>query len=242
MAVPGLHHSPAVAQTAGAAARVAIMQPYFIPYSGYFRLFAAADLFVIYDCVQFPRRGWVHRNLLPDAGGDSRWLTLPLKKSPRDVKIAELEFRSGTRAAMEGQMRCFPLCAEQRFVESPFCAAFREMESGAPVDFIVDVLGIACRALGLPFNVLRSSALAIDPGLRGQDRILAIAKAVGARTYVNAPGGRALYRREAFEASGVDLRFLPEWRGAGLSIMHRLLTEDAADVAADIRGQSGAEG
>ena len=43
---------------------MAIMQPYFIPYAGYFRLFAASDLFVIYDCVQFPRRGWVHRNKL----------------------------------------------------------------------------------------------------------------------------------------------------------------------------------
>ena len=33
--------------------KVAIMQPYFMPYAGYFRLFAAADLFVALDCVQF---------------------------------------------------------------------------------------------------------------------------------------------------------------------------------------------
>ena len=64
---------------------VAIMQPYFFPYAGYFRLFAASDLFVIYDCVQFPRRGWVHRNLLPDASGSERWLTLPLEK-PRKAR------------------------------------------------------------------------------------------------------------------------------------------------------------
>jgi hypothetical protein len=36
---------------------VAVMQPYFMPYAGYFRLFAAADVFVLFDCVQFPRRG-----------------------------------------------------------------------------------------------------------------------------------------------------------------------------------------
>ena len=63
----------------------AVMQPYFFPYAGYFRLFAASDLFVIYDCVQFPRRGWVHRNLLPDASGSERWLTLPLEK-PRKAR------------------------------------------------------------------------------------------------------------------------------------------------------------
>jgi hypothetical protein len=56
----------------GPISTVAIMQPYFIPYAGYFRLFAATDLFVIYDCVQFARRGWVHRNRLPDGAGAPR--------------------------------------------------------------------------------------------------------------------------------------------------------------------------
>jgi hypothetical protein len=49
---------------------VAIMQPYFIPYAGYFRLFAATDLFVIYDCVQFPRRGWCTAPLLGHRTGE----------------------------------------------------------------------------------------------------------------------------------------------------------------------------
>ena len=71
---------------------VAIMQPYFIPYAGYFRLFAASDLFVIYDCVQFPRRGWVHRNKMFGADGRECWLTLPLAKMPRDVRIRDLSF------------------------------------------------------------------------------------------------------------------------------------------------------
>ena len=57
------------------------MQPYFVPYAGYFRLFAAADVFVAYDCVQFPRRGWVHRNRLPTATGMSDWLTLPVRNA-----------------------------------------------------------------------------------------------------------------------------------------------------------------
>jgi hypothetical protein len=46
-------------------ATVAVMQPYFMPYAGYFRLFCAADVFVMFDCVQFRRRGWVHRNRFP---------------------------------------------------------------------------------------------------------------------------------------------------------------------------------
>ena len=37
--------------------KLGIMQPYFFPYAGYFRLFAHVDEFVIFDCVQFRRRG-----------------------------------------------------------------------------------------------------------------------------------------------------------------------------------------
>ena len=62
--------------------RVAVMQPYFYPYAGYFRLFAAADCFVVLDCVQFNRRGRVHRAQLLDARGG--WLTLPLARQPRE--------------------------------------------------------------------------------------------------------------------------------------------------------------
>ena len=48
---------------------IAVMQPCFVPYAGYVRLFAASDLLVVFDCVPFPRRGWVHRNRLPNARG-----------------------------------------------------------------------------------------------------------------------------------------------------------------------------
>ena len=71
---------------------IAIMQPYFLPYAGYFRLIAQTDIFVIYDCVQFPRRGWVHRNKLMDANGEEQWLTLPLEPAPQDVLIRDLAF------------------------------------------------------------------------------------------------------------------------------------------------------
>src|SRR5258707_15843607 len=90
---------------------VAIMQPYFFPYAGYFRLFAASDLFVIYDCVQFPRRGWVHRNRLPDALGRESWLTLRLKKAPADVLIRDLQFSEDAAQAMENDLRRFPAYA-----------------------------------------------------------------------------------------------------------------------------------
>ena len=45
--------------------KLAIMQPYFFPYLGYFQLLRAVDKFVIYDDVNFIKRGWIHRKISP---------------------------------------------------------------------------------------------------------------------------------------------------------------------------------
>jgi hypothetical protein len=60
---------------------------------------------------------------------------------------------------------------------------------------------------------MRSSALDLPPSLRGQDRILEIARRLRARRYVNAPGGRSLYDAATFDGAGVELRFLPDYAG-----------------------------
>src|SRR5215216_742373 len=76
---------------------IAVMQPYFFPYLGHFRLLSSVDIFVHFDCVQFPRRGYVHRNQMPKyppAGTEQQkyWLTLPLAAQAQDVRIADLAF------------------------------------------------------------------------------------------------------------------------------------------------------
>src|SRR6476619_972718 len=100
---------PSIPMAAPKPTTMAIMQPYFIPYAGYFRLFAASDLFVIYDCVQFPRRGWVHRNKMFGADGRECWLTLPLAKMARDVRIRDLSFSADAGAILQERMRRIPL-------------------------------------------------------------------------------------------------------------------------------------
>ena len=111
---------------------VAIMQPYFCPYAGYFRLFAASDLFVLYDCVQFPRRGWVHRNRLPDASGVDRWLTLPIERAPRSVLIRDLAFPPRAVKVFADRLASFPIVARESAGASDILAALRRVvEPGA---------------------------------------------------------------------------------------------------------------
>lgn len=184
--------------------KIAIMQPYYYPYAGYFRLFASADLFVILDDVQFNRRGRVHRCEV-----NKKWFaTLPIKKTSRDeTRIMDLEWQKGKE------------------------------HSRSPLNFIVDALEEICGKLYLPFKCFFSSEISIPSHLRGQDRIIAICKKLGAREYINSPGGKNLYDEKEFKKNEVKLTFLPEWTGNYDSVLHRLAYEDSSDIRKEIYEQ-----
>lgn len=211
---------------------VAVMQPYFVPYAGYFRLFAAADIFVVFDCVQFPRRGWVHRNRFPGADGNPRWLTLPLVKAKREALIRDLRFPPDSSNELLRRLRRFPVLAEHE--SHPFVEALAVSDETV-ADYIIRLMGLTCSVLGLPFETVRSSTLGVPPELRGQDRIIDIVKQLKGNSYINASGGRDIYDGGAFRRHGINLRFLDAYRGPNWSILHRLLTEDVESLGRDIR-------
>jgi hypothetical protein len=130
-------------------------------------------------------------------------------------------------------LRPFPIPATSGQI-GHILTALRDVR-GAPVDYIVRLLEEIVTYLGLPWRVMRSSALDLAPSLRGQDRILEIARRVGAQRYVNASGGRDLYDEAAFAQAGIELRFLPDYAGPTASILMRLLNENRDALSADIR-------
>ena len=210
---------------------VAIMQPYFYPYAGYFRLFARADLFVVYDCVQFPRRGWVHRNRLTGADGQLHWLTLLLQHAAQDTPIRAMQFQPGAMQQLQGELRRFPALASapaERLARLPLFSGGTLL-----VDYLEANLRAALDWLGIDCPTVRSSSLPIDPHLRGQQRILAIARHLGAGRYLNSPGGRELYDVDAFAQAGVQLEFLEPATGNPASLLERLCTADVEDIRRD---------
>ena len=69
---------------------VVIHQPDFIPYLGFFHRLIHADLYIVLDHVQFAPRNWTHRDKIKTASGE-QWLTLSVKKAPRDTPIHNIE-------------------------------------------------------------------------------------------------------------------------------------------------------
>jgi hypothetical protein len=201
------------------------MQPYFFPYAGYFRLLAAVETFVIFDDVQFPRRGRVHRCEVPGPGGTLEWLTLPLARQPRDILIGDLAFASGARATLD---RRLTRLSWLRHANGPWADRVRAHLRGPlekPSAFLDEGIRVVAEALELRPRLIRSSTIDIDRSLRGADRIMAIGKALGGRTYINAPGGRALYDAAAFRREGMELRFLVPYAGPSSSILPALVND-----------------
>ena len=74
--------------------RLAIMQPYFLPYLGYWQLMARADRFVVYDDVNFIKGGWINRNRIL-VNGAPVYVTIPVEKVSQHKKICDCRIASG---------------------------------------------------------------------------------------------------------------------------------------------------
>ena len=188
--------------------RVAIMQPYIFPYIGYFQLMHAVDAFVVYDNIKYTKKGWINRNryLL---NGEATTFSLPLRKDSDDLDIRDRHLSADfNRGKLLGQLR-------EAYRKAPhFNATLALVEEviGNPADNLFDYLhqGLAktCQHLGITTPILVSSMLDADHSLRSQERVIALANAVGASEYINPIGGLELYSREDFARQSVALGFL----------------------------------
>ncbi len=217
---------------------IAVIQPYFYPYAGYFRLFAAADTVVMFDCVQFPRRGWVHRNRFTLASGESDWLTLPIEKAERDVRIDRLRFAPDARTRLAQAVRRFPVLERAHALHDPKIEGMLEIANDDVAAYLCERVRDVAVTVGFERPMVRSSTLAIDPALRGQERVIAVVHALGGTRYVNPSGGRELYVGAAFSRAGLELRFLTPYERSMDSILSRLLVEPIEAITREIDEQT----
>src|SRR3546814_6184157 len=104
---------------------IAIMQPTYLPWIGYFGMIDRADIFVFLDSVQFARRSWQQRNRIKTANGPLM-LTVPVhKKGARDQTIAEVRIDEQAQFPLT-QMRAI----EHALQKAPYFATPAEAPVG----------------------------------------------------------------------------------------------------------------
>jgi WbqC-like protein family len=188
--------------------RLAIMQPYFFPYIGYFQLIAAVDIFIVYDNIKYTKRGWINRNRILLNGKDVIF-SLPLKSDSDYLDVCKRELATDfNRDKLLNQFRGAYLRApyfEQTF---PLVEQIVRYEDTNLFRFLHHSIVKICKHLDIKTEIRISSSIPVDHNLKNQDKVLALCEAVGASTYLNAIGGMELYSKETFLGKGIDLKFI----------------------------------
>lgn len=184
------------------------MQPYFLPYIGYWQLLSAVDALVVYDNIQYTKKGWINRNRFLVNGRISLF-TIPLSKDSDFLDIHQrslaIDFRRDKLIRqLEGAYRKAPYFRESL----PLIAGIINAEHQNLFDYIFNSLRVISAYLGITTPLIVSSTVVIDHSLRAEHKVLALCKALGADRYLNAIGGQELYDKPDFAAQGVELGFV----------------------------------
>ena len=184
--------------------KVAVMQPYFFPYIGYFQLIEAVDVWVCMDYANFQKKGYMHRNYLPD--GET--IRVPLIKPSQNRRLYETQVN-----ILDKDMSLFFKQIEHKYSKAPYYNSVLDLFNPvftkqhevlsefnfALVEKIVEYLGIKTRL------IVSGSKITEAPRERG---IIEICKSLEADHYINAIGGVNLYSHEQFSEHGLELSFL----------------------------------
>jgi hypothetical protein len=182
------------------------MQPYFMPYIGYWQLMAAVDTYVVYDDVNYIKGGWVSRNNIL-LNGQKHMFTITLNGASPNKLFNEITIKD--------DFKKFSRLIESAYRKAPYYAEvcvllekiynFEDKSLGA---FIMNSFQVVLDYLEINIKLVLSSTIEKYNSLRGKEKVKHICHLLGADTYYNAIGGQELYDKEDFKADGIDLNFI----------------------------------
>ncbi|MDZ3990437.1 hypothetical protein PspTeo4_01088 [Pseudomonas sp. Teo4] len=184
------------------------MQPYLFPYAGYFNLLEQVDHFVFYDDVNFIKGGWINRNRLI-LSGEVNYFTVPLQGASPNLKINQIRVQPRKvweRKVLESIRQSYSKAPNFHFCFDLIKDVFDTESEQIAVLAKRSVIKVSER-LGYSNVFTDSSEKYGNSLLSGAERVIDICKLEGASTYINLPGGKALYDQLSFAKAGVELRF-----------------------------------
>lgn len=186
--------------------RLAVMQPYFFPYIGYFQLINAVDTFVIYDDVNYIKQGYINRNSILQ-NQDSNLFTLELIGASSNKKINDIRVGYNSNKLLK--------TISQNYSKAPFYnnifSLLEEILNNEEKE-LHKFLGFSLLKLASYLNLdtifFYSSDIKNNKTLKAQDRLIEMSKILNATDFINPIGGIDLYDKESFYQNNISLRFL----------------------------------
>lgn len=186
--------------------RVAILQSNYVPWRGYFDLMDDADVFIVYDEVQYTKNDWRNRNKLKTRQGTG-WLTVPVRRDGLDTRIDEAridwtgDWTGRHRSQLTDSYRDAP---HWEPVAGEFLAIIEKRHERLSA-LNLDLLRWAAARLGIATELITSGTLPGGEGKTG--RLVALVKAAGGTSYLSGPAAESYLDLDAFTRAGIAVEY-----------------------------------
>ncbi|WP_317047642.1 WbqC family protein [Adhaeribacter pallidiroseus] len=185
------------------------MQPYLFPYVGYFQLIQAVDKFVLFDDVQYIKKGWINRNFIL-VNGKATMFTVPLQKASQNKLINEIKIADEVnwKEKLLKTVECAYRKADHFDTVFPLLVDIISVREENISKLIYFSLNKILKYLEIHKHLIPSSTIYDNNALKAQHRIINICLKEKALVYLNAIGGKELYDKETFEQHQLKLGFV----------------------------------
>jgi len=192
--------------------KIAIMQPYFMPYIGYLSLLKQTDRFVLLDTVQFIRHGWIERNRILKQNDGWQYIQVPLKKFHQGTSINDVHINNSIdwKNKIFAQLKHYQKTAPYYYNTIASLQSIFEANYTDIVSINKKGLEVICENLGLNkrIDVFSQMDLQIEPVNSPDEWALNICKAIeGITEYWNPIGGKSFFDISKYDKSNINLKF-----------------------------------
>ena len=182
---------------------VVIHQPDFMPYLGFFDRLLKADIYVIFDNVQYTRRAWMNRDKIKTKKGEG-WLTVSTQKAPQDTPInrillAEGSWREDNLNLLRTNYRNSPFFHEIM----PSIEELYKFSGTRMMDFNLASIQMLMQFFDIQIETILASSL--EPQGKNNTMIIDIMKKLGYSRYLSGVGARDYFVPELYEQAGIEV-------------------------------------
>jgi hypothetical protein len=196
--------------------KLAIMQPYFFPYIGYWQLINYVNVFVVYDNIEYTKKGWINRNRYL-MNGKPEYFSLPIEKGSDYLDIVERRVSDSYSDKkilhqLDAAYKKAPYYRETiNLIERIYDISDRNL-----FVFLYDTIKSVVDYLDIDTEIVVSSTVSKDRALKKEKRVIDLCKSINADIYINPIGGMELYDKNDFLNEGIEIQFLksqlPEYK------------------------------
>jgi hypothetical protein len=213
--------------------KLAIMQPYFFPYIGYFQTIQAVDKYILYGNVNYIKKGWIHRNRILVKQGEPRYILVNIEARSSNAKIYETKLCRDTKwkkkilnlikynySRSAYFQEIFPLVGKIVNEDSDNIHIYNSNCIIKICNYLDISTQIQCsnqqylemeKALDDEYGQIEMVSEVSTPQAnldKKTARVIRICKMEGSDVYINPIGGKTLYKKEVFKENGIDLFFI----------------------------------